>query len=181
MFARARDKVRSVWTLLGRLDGTLGHCHERLSEQSERMAAIEGLAGSIAKEQHRQRRVERERRYPVTVHVFGARTLTPVPSGLDNVSSIRRESPICVYAMTVFLCAGGRDRIQIPIQEHVEAGAWLFVSGPAVATHVLVGQDCQLAPYDGTARATVCLLRSELQVGLHLMCELRSTIERPED
>jgi len=173
MFAGAREKLRFVWTLLGRLDGGVSHCHERL-------AAIEGLAGSIAKEQHRQRRVERERRFPVTVHVFGARTM-PVPSGLDNVSSIRSDSPICVYAKTVFLCAGGRDAIEIPIQEHVEAGAWLFVSGPAVATHILVGQACQLAPYDGTARATVCLLRSELQVGLTLRCELCSTIDRPED
>lgn len=178
MFARARDKVRSVWTLLGRLDGNVSQCHERLSEQSERMAAIEGLAGSIAKEQHRQRRVERERRYPVTVHVFGVTTA----SSDDHVASIRRDSPICVYAMTVFLCAGGREKVDIPIQEHVEAGAWLFVSGPAVATHILVGQNFQLAPYDGSARATVCLLRSAMHVGHSLKCELRSTIERgPED
>lgn len=171
MFRRLVARARSALTLVEGLSGRLFDLHERLRDMNTSLGEVETAVRKLARER-------RERRYPVTVHVFGAR-------GADfdggNVSTIRRESPICVYAKTVFLCAGGRDKIEIQIQENVEAGAWLFVSGPAVATDIVVGKDCQLAPYDGTASATVCLLRSALRVGHLFKCELRSTIERSED
>jgi len=153
-------RAKETWERVRQAAGLVFRIHDRLTHIHARLTELAGVLGRMQEDAHRRG----EDGAPVSVQLFGqAAKWKPWTEADDRIEAEPLRTEVVasaaavmsagwtVSAKTIWLKRGERAIVSFMPQRPIEPGAWVFVTGPALMTSLLVGQDSQtvFAPSQG--------------------------------